>query len=338
MTNIIIIDNFKKLIKLIEIETNNLIDKKEKSINNFKILSLKRSLKIIINYPNKINNGDDISFIKGIGKGTIDRINEIIKTGSLIELKDYERIVKKSISNEKVINDLMSVIGIGRIIAQKIVSQYKIKSALELKELSDSGKIKLNDKLKIGLKYLGKFHGIIPRSEIDLMYDYLQLITDKYNKSMFITICGSYRRELSTSSDIDILLCSLDFMTDDDIESKQNQLALYVKYLHQIGFILDDITDKNIITKYMGFCRLTPEYKIRRIDIRFIPMISYFSALLYFTGPYDFNQEMRRKAKKINYKLNEYGLYDDKKEIIITLSEQEIFKLLNMKYLNPSNR
>ena len=156
MTNILIIDNFKKLIKLIEIETNNLIDKKEKSINNFKILSLKRSLKIIINYPNKINNGDDISFIKGIGKGTIDRINEIIKTGSLIELKDYERIVKKSISNEKVINDLMSVIGIGRIIAQKIVSQYKIKSALELKELSDSGKIKLNDKLKIGLKYLGK--------------------------------------------------------------------------------------------------------------------------------------------------------------------------------------
>ena len=35
----------------------------------------------------------------------------------------------------------------------------EIKSALELKNLSDSGKIQLNDKLKIGLKYLGKFQG-----------------------------------------------------------------------------------------------------------------------------------------------------------------------------------
>jgi hypothetical protein len=48
MLNQQIIDNFKKLIKLIELETNNLTDRKEKSINNFKIQSLKRSLRILI--------------------------------------------------------------------------------------------------------------------------------------------------------------------------------------------------------------------------------------------------------------------------------------------------
>ena len=171
MLNELIIDNFKKLIKLIELETNNLPDRKEKSINNFKIQSLKRSLKIIIGFHSKITNGSNIAHIKGIGKGTIDRINEIIKTGTLSELKDYDKIIKKSAKTEQIINDLMSVIGIGRTIAQQLISKYKIRSVAELKELSDSGSIILNDKLKLGLKYLGKFHGMIPKSEIDSIYD-----------------------------------------------------------------------------------------------------------------------------------------------------------------------
>jgi DNA polymerase/3'-5' exonuclease PolX len=339
MINQQIIDNFKKLIKLIIIETNNQTNSTEKTINKFKIQSLKRSLKIIIEYPNIIKNGNELSHLKGIGKGTIDRINEIIKTGTLIELINYDKIIAKSASNELIINDLMSVVGIGRTIAQQLISKYKIKSALELKTLSDENRIKLNDKLKIGLKYLGKFHGAIPRSEIDKIYDYLQDLTDKYDKSMFITICGSYRRGLPISSDIDILLSNINLSTMDDIiNSSKNHLALYVRYLHQIGFLLDDITDKNIQTKYMGFGQLNKKYKIRRIDIRFIPMISYFPALLYFTGSYELNQLMRYKAKKLNYKLNEYGLFDSKGQQIIVLSEQEIFHKLNMEYLTPDNR
>jgi len=339
MINQQIIDNFKKLIKLIIIETNNQTNSTEKTINKFKIQSLKRSLKIIIEYPNIIKNGNELSHLKGIGKGTIDRINEIIKTGTLIELINYDKIIAKSASNELIINDLMSVVGIGRTIAQQLISKYKIKSALELKTLSDENRIKLNDKLKIGLKYLGKFHGAIPRSEIDKIYDYLQDLTDKYDKSMFITICGSYRRGLPISSDIDILLSNINLSTIDDIiNSSKNHLASYVRYLHQIGFLLDDITDKNIQTKYMGFGQLNKKYKIRRIDIRFIPMISYFPALLYFTGSYELNQLMRYKAKKLNYKLNEYGLFDSKGQQIIVLSEQEIFHKLNMEYLTPDNR
>ena len=46
---------------------------------------------------------------------------------------------------------------------------------------------------------------------------------------------------------------------------------------------------------------------------------------------------MRRKAKKLGYKLNEYGLYknDDKIEI---KSEKDIFKKLEMHYLKPKDR
>ena len=79
--------------------------------------------------------------------------------------------------------------------------------------------------------------------------------------------------------------------------------------------------------------------KIRRIDIRLIPMVSYWPALLYFTGSYELNQNMRLKAKKMGYKLNEYGLYDLKtNDMIVVTSEQEIFEKLEMNYLLPNQR
>jgi DNA polymerase/3'-5' exonuclease PolX len=332
MKNKLIIDNFKKLIELIQIEINY---KKKDTTLFYRLQSLKRSLYIIKNYQHLISSGNDLAHIKGIGQGTIDRIDEIIQTGSLIELVNYDKIIKKYKSTEIIIEDLMMVIGIGRYTALELISKYKIKSASELKKLSDQNKIKLNDKIKIGLKYLGKFYGMIPRSEIDLIYDYLQEKTDEFDRSMFITICGSYRRGLSTSSDIDILLSSVDIITMDEIS---NHLRLYIEYLHKIKFLVDDITDKNINTKYMGFGHLTTKHKIRRIDIRFIPLISYFTALLYFTGPYQLNKDMRYTAKKLGYKLNEYELINNNNEPIIVLSEQEIFHTLKLEYIKPIDR
>ena len=337
MSNQVIIDNFRKLIKLIELETYNLTDKKEITANKFRIASLKKSLKILSKITKKITDANTLKGIKGIGPGTIGRIDEILKTGKLDELKNYDKIVKKLGKTEQIVEDLTKVVGIGRVMAMNLIEEYNIKSANELKKLSDAGKITLNEKIKIGLKYLGKFEGNIPRKEIDQTYDYLQDKTEQYNKNMCITICGSYRRGLPTSSDIDILLSDLNLNTMDEV-IESNVLSRYVKYLHDIGFLLDDITDKNIKTKYMGFSKYK-DNSIRRVDIRLIPMISYFPALLYFTGSYELNQEMRIIAKKLGYKLNEYGLYKlVNNEMIDILSEQDMFLKLGMTYLEPTKR
>ena len=86
----------------------------------------------------------------------------------------------------------------------------------------------------------------------------------------------------------------------------------------------------------MGFSKLKKN-PIRRIDIIFVPFESYYSALLYFTGSYQLNRDMRQEAKKMGYKLNEYGLYKNKKLIRVN-SEKEIFDKLKLEYKEPKYR
>ena len=78
--------------------------------------------------------------------------------------------------------------------------------------------------------------------------------------------------------------------------------------------------------------------KPRRIDIRIIPLESYYSALLYFTGSKDFNKQMRLNAITMDYTLNEYGLYDENGKMFKVKSEKDIFDLLNMEYITPDKR
>ena len=131
---------------------------------------------------------------------------------------------------------------------------------------------------------------------------------------------------------------------------KTSIIQKYVNYLtDKVGFIADHLS-QNGNSKYMGFCKIPkPGYtKYRRIDIRFVPYNSYGSTILYFTGSKNFNTEMRIKAIAMNMKLNEYGLFKkikDKKtnkvireEHIPTITEKDVFKILNMEYKTPKER
>jgi len=105
--------------------------------------------------------------------------------------------------------------------------------------------------------------------------------------------------------------------------------------LKKDNIIYDDLTIENIHTKYSGIINYLKEFY--RIDIRFVPYNSYYTSLLYFTGSKLFNINMRKKAKKLGFKLNEYGLYKNNK-IIEIKSEKDIFKHLNIEYLKPKLR
>lgn len=332
--NNLIISLFEQLINYIKEDNNYITNSKEKNINQFRIKNLKNVVSIIKKYPNKITSSNELKNIVGIGKNSLKRIDEILNNGYLEELNEYAIKYKQLIKKQKIIDELMEVIGIGQKMALELINEYNIVSIDDLITKVKSNKIKVNDKIKLGLKYYGKFKGKIPRKEIDTIYEFLNNINK--NNDLIIIICGSYRREEKYSSDIDILICDLNLLTMDDMKDN-NTLINYIKLLKNNNFIIDDITYDNVITKYMGFCK----YKnnpIRRIDIRLIPYVSIYTALVYFTGSSNLNQNMRKIAKKLGYKLSEYGLFDKNNEMIYINSELDLFNKLNMKYLNPNER
>ena len=86
-----------------------------------------------------------------------------------------------------------------------------------------------------------------------------------------------------------------------------------------------------------GTKKCTIEYKGRQVNILRTENGRVGAALLYFTGNATFNLIMRRKAKKMGFKLNEYGLWKGD-EFIAGTYEQDIFEALGMKYLEPEQR
>ena len=89
----------------------------------------------------------------------------------------------------------------------------------------------------------------------------------------------------------------------------------------------------------MGTCKLlTKDSLARRLDIRIIKIDSYATALMYFTGSKEFNLRLRNKAIEKDMLLNEYGLFKKNKDRIYISSEEDIFKILEEDYLEPTQR
>lgn len=331
MKNQLIINQFKLLEEQIIKDINDISLKHSKHKNNFRLLKIQNVIKIIKNLPYTIKSSNDIKHIKGVGSGTVKRVNEILKNGYLSELN------KNNNNISKYLPELEQVIGIGKKVAYDLIINHGITTVDSLINAFINGNIDLNEQILIGLKYHGVYQQNIPRIEIECIDDYLHKKIKSMNKHLLLVICGSYRRNKDTSNDIDVLITHKLIKSNNDINSKHNYLLDLVNILKNDSFIVDDITFDKYKFKYMGFCSF--QQKIRRIDIRYVPYNSFHTALLYFTGSGDFNQKLRKTAKSLGYTLNEYSLLHVKSNKIINVtSEKDVFDVLNLDYLPPEKR
>jgi DNA polymerase beta len=306
---------------------------KDKLIYSYKLNSLSKALEVIRKLKFKIKSGSELKDYKGIGKGTIKRIDEIINTDKLNEVKQAD------ISGEHLnyVDDLMKVFNIGRVKAYEIYTKHNIKSIDELKDAVKKGNIDLPESILKGIKYVDKIKTNIPRDEMDEIYTKLILIGIILDPDMDVRVCGSYRREKPTSNDIDVIISHPKIKTK--LQTKKSDMFLkFIKILEKEHFIEDSFTSENVPTKYMGVCRLNKNSLLRRLDIRFMPQESYYTAILYFTGSDGFNRRMRSVALSMGYTLNEYRLLDDKGNIMNVDSEMDVFDHLNMEYVKPKYR
>lgn len=321
--NNLIINNFKLLVKQIQYDIDFTTGKKQLK-NMFRLKAISTALKAIENFSEKITNSKQLKGIKGVGNGTMKRIDEILTTGKLDEVKINPNEEKYL----EYISNLEEVFGIGRKTAYDLFKTYKVKTVEELKYKYDNKEIELPDNIVKGLKYVNKIQGNIPRSEMDEIGKFLLETLKDIDSELFGTICGSYRRLTLTSNDVDFIIVHP--------HDKNNMLNKLIKILKEKKFIVDSFTEDNVKTKYMGIFKWKTDI-LRRIDIRYIPYESYYTALLYFTGSKNFNRKMRQIAISQDMMLNEYGIYENNKIIKIN-SEKEVFDILGMEYVSPDKR
>lgn len=346
-----IISEFQRLIAFLKEETDKFrLEKNTKKVtqNSFRIRQLSTVLAILKKYPTEItlDNYKELSEISGIGKGSLERIKEILEKGKLAELGKFVNVKQEK---NKSINELEEIVGIGRAHALELYEQG-ITSIKMLKDKIKKKEIEVNDKILLGLKYHGVYKTNIPREEVSNYEKIIGSIVKKLNKKLDLSqdkeyvyeICGSYRREKLFSNDIDVLISKRGTKNnktncEKHLERVIKKLKSDLKKNNGVPLLVDDMTDKKITTKYMGFAKYLTN-PVRRIDIRFVPYDSFYSALLYFTGSGDFNKKMRNIAKEKGYKLSEYGLFDSEGNRFKAKSERAIFKKLDMEYLPPRLR
>lgn len=174
------------------------------------------------------------------------------------------------------------------------------------------GKVKLNDLQILGIKNYKRILHNIPRKCIETIAKEIRsgIVCNRFD------VVGSYRRGKKTSGDIDILISD---MSENNIPKMKKCFAVISNGKKRFTFLWKH--DKWLV----------------HVDIRFIEVIDYPSALMYFTGSGDFNMMIRSIAKNKGYLLNEYGLFEGDTRLKLD-SEEEIFNKLGFKYIPPEKR
>lgn len=331
-----LIRNFESLIEKLKYEVTNTGNKKL----SFKINKFKQVVKIIESYQKEITCIEDVKDTKGIGEGTLERIDQFLKNGIFNELRNNSNENINNTNNVQILKDLQRITGVGPVKAKALVGK-----GLNLESILSMSKEQLEDNFThhqiLGIKHFHDLEKRIPRAEITKIKTYLEKLCENLDGCLNIKICGSYRREKENSGDIDVLIYHEYLNTQDDVDSWDCQyLPEIISHLKKSKFLVDDLTIKGN-TKYMGMCRIGKN-PVRRIDIRFIPKDVLPSALLYFTGSGEFNVNMRKFALKCGYTINEYGIFKNGKngkgKALEIKEESDIFKILGLEWVHPKER
>ena len=289
--------------------------------------ALSTAINALQKYDGEIISGTQLkNNIKGIGEKISKRIDEIIETGTLAELDD--------IQEDDSLKNLLLITGVGLVRANKWIGMG-IKNIDDVRKAIKDNKIKSTHHIDIGIKYYDDFQERIPKDEIDKMNIFLKNNIKKIDNQLIFEICGSYRRGLLDSGDIDVLISHEKFYEN---IAEQKFLDKIVKNLKKNNFIIDSLTTKGD-TKFMGVCKLGDGLIGRRIDIRMVDYKSYYTSILYFTGSKDFNVYLRNIALANNHTLNEYSLTNLSSGLSTSLtSEEEIFEIFKISYVKPEDR
>jgi DNA polymerase (family 10) len=261
--------------------------------------------------------------IKGLGKGLIEKIEEWVETGELQDLNEYRRKTPAGLL------EMMKISGLGPKKIKLIWKEKKIESLDQLEKAARSGELddlprfsrKTSENILKGIEqrrlYNERHHISTAGDVVDF---FIGRLSGHPSVSM-VEVAGSFRRRRETIKDIDLLVISAD---------PAGVMDHFISTDGVIDVVAHGETKSSIL--YEGGVP---------VDLRVVPLDACTATLNYFTGSSEHNTEIRGRASKLGFKLNEYGLYrlDSKNEEPVALeNEDELYRILGLEFIEPELR
>lgn len=257
--------------------------------------------------------------IPAVGVSIAEKIEELLKTGKIKYYEDLKKKVPVDLPN------LQLVEGLGPKTIKALYRKLKVKNLSDLEKAAKSGKVsrvegfgkKREENILKGIEFIKKSGGRFVLGFIDPQIEEIKNNLKKIKGVSEAVVAGSIRRRKDTIGDADILA----------ISDKPKNIMDYFVSMPGVLRVFARGETKSSLKLSNGL----------DVDLRVVPKESYGAALNYFTGSKDHNVALREMAIKKGWKLNEYGIFDGKKQIA-GKTEEEIYKKLGLNYIEPELR
>jgi len=307
---------FDKLADLLEI----------KGENQFRVRAYRNAARTVSSLSRNV--GDlakeekGLDGIPGIGKDLAEKIRTIVASGKLPLLEEIRKEMPASLST------LMKVRGLGPKKIATLYKELKVASLEDLKKAATEGKIhelagfsaKTEQAILEGLgqtKVTERGPDRFKRAVAEQIVTPLFEALEKAPGVEEIEIAGSYRRWAETVGDVDILVAA---------RKSKEAMDCFVHYDDVTKVLAEGETKSSVILRG-GL----------QVDLRVVEPKSFGAALHYFTGSKAHNIAVRLMGVKRGIKVNEYGVFRGQK-MIAGRTEEEIYKLFGMPYIEPELR
>lgn len=293
--------------------------------NQFRVRAYRNAARTVSglsrNVADMVEKGEDLSQLSGIGKDLAGKIEEIVKTGTVKQLKELEGRIPGELT------ELLKLSELGPKRVKALYKELEITTLSGLEEAARTGKIrelegfgkKTEENILEELERWKKGGGEkrikwVEAEEYTLpLFHHLREV--KGVKSA--EIAGSFRRKKETVGDIDILV---------SCENAGQVMERFVNY-EDVDRVISKGETRSSVVLRTGL----------QVDLRAVPEESYGAALHYFTGSKAHNIAVRKLGVERDLKINEYGVFKGEKRIA-GKSEQEVFQRVALPYIEPELR
>ncbi|MGB2863495.1 MAG: DNA polymerase/3'-5' exonuclease PolX [Sedimentisphaerales bacterium] len=297
--------------------------------DRFRINSNRKVARVIGDMPTDVEillAGGQLAKVPGIGKSSLAKIEEFIKTGTITAHQELLRKIPPELL------ELLNIPGVGPKGVKAVYEQLKVTSITELKAVIENGTLAglagFGEKKAVaiakGIAFLEKSTG---RIRLDLALEASHMVL-RFLRDVAGTLktqtAGSLRRCAETIGDVDILVA----MKKGKSSGQEG------------GQIIQAFTSADFVQEVLaagptkGSAIIQAPSAAVQVDVRVVPQESFGAASQYFTGSKEHNVRLREIAVKKKLKLNEYGLFEGDK-IIAGSVEEEIYEKLGLDYVQP---